>query len=75
MKIDRYNCGAASVMEEHPEGEYVDALEYDTVLDALRGLRDLCEKAGFPCDQANALLGDKEFNVTMHDTSEPPVWP
>ena len=57
MKIDRYNCGAAGVMEEHPEGEYVEWFEYYVVISALRGLRDLCEKAGFPCERANRVLG------------------
>jgi hypothetical protein len=61
-----------------PEGAELNALVNEQLHhriteleDALRGLRDLCEKAGMPCDRANALLAHQGRDSNQN--SSPPI--
>ena len=68
-EIERYRVALTAIVNcAHPRAAKIlaqEALDYPAIepidnagelLEALAGLRDLCEQAGMPCDRANELL-------------------
>lgn len=62
-RCSAYDCEQMARMRTYIEEGLLVLVRPSTtseLLGALRGLRDLCEQAGMPCERANALLADSQ---------------